>query len=98
MLMLEHKIEIEDTGPEYEPEHQYIRRDQDGFRSERLMKIFEGVLQRELFPALKFVQLKGIAVGAHTPGERFLELLKCMSIRCEARLGIAVRLMRLMES
>ncbi|SPJ75462.1 uncharacterized protein FTOL_05193 [Fusarium torulosum] len=52
-LILEQKIGIEDTGPEWEREHQYIRSDHDGLRSERLIKIIEGVLQRELFPVLK---------------------------------------------
>ncbi|KAI6774780.1 hypothetical protein HG530_001538 [Fusarium avenaceum] len=86
-LMLEQKIGIEDTDPESEREHQFIRSDKDGLRSERLIKVIDGVLQKEVFPVLKSVQLKGIAVGSKTPGGRFLELLKGMNIRCEARLG-----------
>lgn len=86
-LMLEQKIGIEDTDPESEREHQFIRSDKDGLRSERLINVIEGVLQRELFPVLKSVQLKGLAAGPNTPGGRFLELLKGMNIRCEARLG-----------
>jgi hypothetical protein len=87
MLMLEQKIGIKDTDPECERTHQYIKSDQDGLRSERLIKTIEDVLQSELFSMLKSLRSKGIAVGAHTPGGRFMELLRGMNIRCEAMLG-----------
>ncbi|KAM0187798.1 hypothetical protein ACHAPI_010949 [Fusarium lateritium] len=86
-LVVEQKIGIEDTDPEYEREHQFIRSDQDGLQSERLIKMLESVLSRDTFPVLDSVQLKGIAVVANTPGGKFMELLKGMDIRCEARLG-----------
>ncbi|KAI1057003.1 hypothetical protein LB507_002341 [Fusarium sp. FIESC RH6] len=86
-FVVEQRIGIEDCDPECDRQHEFIRGDHQGFRSKRLLDLLGEVLAQQEFPVLRHVLLKGIAVSAGTPGAEFMELLKGLDIRCEARLG-----------
>ncbi|RFN42128.1 hypothetical protein FIE12Z_12873 [Fusarium flagelliforme] len=86
-LVVEQRIGMEDCDPEGDRQHEFIKSDHQGLRSKRLMDLLGEVLAQQEFPVLRHVLLKGIAVKAGTPGGDFMELLRGLNVRCEARLG-----------
>ncbi|KAJ4122976.1 hypothetical protein NW768_009967 [Fusarium equiseti] len=86
-LVVEQRIGMEDCDPECDRPHEFIKGDHQGLRSKRLMDLLGDILAQQEFPVLRHVLLKGIAVSAGTPGCEFMELLRGLDIRCEARLG-----------
>lgn len=94
-LVVEQRIGIEHGDGAVDDADGFLRRDQDGLGSERLMNMLEKVMTETEFPALRRVYLKGIVVGSETrgtpigdvPGGRFMRFLERMGIECEARLG-----------
>jgi len=86
-LVVEQRIGMEDCDPEGDRQHEFIKGDHQGLRSKRLMDLLGEVLAQQEFPALRHMLLKGIAVSAGTPGGEFMELLRGLNVRCEARLG-----------
>ncbi|KAF4974012.1 hypothetical protein FZEAL_9032 [Fusarium zealandicum] len=94
-LVVEQRIGIEYGDGAVDDAEGFLRSDQEGLGSKRLMDVLEKVLTEEALPALKRVHLKGIVVGSNArgkpigdvPGGHFMRLLEKMNVECDARLG-----------
>ncbi|KAM0546767.1 hypothetical protein ACHAPJ_010696 [Fusarium lateritium] len=95
ILVVEQRIGLDYEEGSWGNADLFLKYDQSGQGSKRLMDTLEKVLTEETFPALRYVCLRGVVVGSDThgkpigdvPGGRFMRFLEKMGIKCEARLG-----------